>query len=89
MLMVRGAAGAGGFLVRSLVPGGVAVDGVGGARSFRAEERLAFRPREAKNPPVLVDGVEGANERMEEGGVPLAMLDVDRGGYIRCPTRDG
>jgi hypothetical protein len=73
MLMIRGAGVTGGFLVRSLPPG----EDEAGLPGFapRADERLAFRPREAKNPLVLDVGVDGAKDRREDGGVPLATLE--------------
>ena len=43
------------------------------------DDILVFRPREAKNPPVLVVGVDDPTDRIEEVGVPLAR-DDDRGG---------
>lgn len=52
----------------------------GGKRSLLVE-RLALRPREAKKPVLLVDGVE-TRERMEEGGVPLPTLELDRAGWV-------
>lgn len=45
-------------------------------------DMLAFRPREAKKPAPLVDGV-GARERTDEGGVPvLPALELDRVGWL-------
>jgi hypothetical protein len=72
---------AGAFFVKSFVPDeeddetGLAVPGF----SRFPDDILAFRPREAKNPPVLEEGVGGATERIEEVGVPLAR-DDDRAG---------
>lgn len=44
---------------------------------------LALRPREAKKPAPLVEGV-GARERTDEGGVPvLPALELDRVGWLR------
>jgi hypothetical protein len=77
----RGLGLVGGFFVRSFVPGeeedetGLAVLGF----SLFPDDILAFRPSEAKNPPVLVEGVGGATDRIEEVGVPLAR-DDDRTG---------
>jgi len=56
---------------------GLGVDLPGGKRSFF--ERLAFRPKDAKNPAPFVDGV-GANERTDDGGVPLPALELERVG---------
>lgn len=56
---------------------GLGVEIPGGKRSFF--ERLAFRPKDAKNPVPFVDGV-GANERTDDGGVPLPTLELERVG---------
>ena len=49
----------------------------GGKRSFLDDERLAFRPKVAKKPVPLVD-TDGTNERTDEGGVPVAALELER-----------
>ena len=49
----------------------------GGKRSF-LDERLAFRPKDAKKPAPLVDTV-GTNERTE-GEVPVATVELERVG---------
>jgi hypothetical protein len=71
ILTGRGLGLTGGFFVRSFVPDeeeetGLAVLGF----SLFPDDRLAFRPREAKNPPALEEGVGGATDRIEEVGVP-------------------
>src|SRR4051812_26947658 len=53
----------------------------GGGNRSRLVDKLAFRPKEAKKPVLLVDGVE-TRERMEEGGVPLATLELERAGWV-------
>lgn len=81
MLITRGAGVTGGFLVRSLPPPGEEIGLLLGFAPL-AEVKLAFLPREAKNPPVLIIGVDGAKDRKEDGGVLLATLEV-RAGNIR------
>lgn len=60
------------------------VEGSGSMAPFSLfpEEILVFRPRDEKNPPDFVDGLDDANDRMED--VPLAILVVDRGGNRCC-----
>lgn len=58
--------------------------GVGGNLSFR-EERLAFRPRDAKKPAPFIEGDE-TRERTDEGGVPLVALELER---LGCVLRGG
>jgi hypothetical protein len=48
----------------------------GGKRSFLEDERLAFRPKDAKKLAPLVD-TDGTNERTDEGGVPLVTLELE------------
>lgn len=75
MFIVRGVGFVGGFFVKSFGPDeedeetGLAVAGF----SRLPDDILAFRPREAKNPPALEVGVDGTTDRIEEVGVALAV----------------
>ena len=55
----------------------------GGKRSFLDEdERLAFRPKDAKKEAPLMDTA-GTNERTDEGGAPFATLELEIVGCLR------
>lgn len=93
----RGPPGTVGILFKLIIGREILVADVGDFMSVRADdnepvdvcisvaglsrfERLALRPSEAKNPVLCVD-VEEPRERIEDGGVPLPVLDDDRAGY--------